>query len=243
MGQIARRRPALVRDIADAGHEIASHGYSHRLVYRQTPAQFSRDVARTKRLLEDLSGAPVLGYRAPNFSVRSDTDWAYDTLIQAGYRYDSSLYPIRHPRYGNREKDTTPQRLTRQAGTLLLFPLAVRSLSLFGCRVRFPLAGGAYWRLFPACYTHWGISSLNKRESRPAICYFHPWEIDAGQPYLSALSLLTRLRHYGGIERFEKKLEYLLSSFRFAPIWEVAHFHYKSELGILSEGSSPIGQP
>jgi polysaccharide deacetylase family protein (PEP-CTERM system associated) len=218
LGYVARRSPQLVREIAARGHEIASHGYAHRLAYTQTPKQFLRDVVRARRLLEDLSGTPVVGYRAPSFSIRSDNDWAYDALVQAGYVYDSSLFPIRHPRYGNREQGTGPRRIRRAAGELFLLPLAVGTRRVLGREIRLPAAGGAYWRLLPLCYNLWVLRGIQRQSQQGFHCYFHPWECDAGQPVFSELSFLTKLRHYGGIKKFESRIERFLQEFTFEPL-------------------------
>ncbi|MFN8388897.1 MAG: XrtA system polysaccharide deacetylase [Bdellovibrionota bacterium] len=227
LGYVARRHPELVRDITTRGHEIASHGYAHRLAYTQTPKQFYRDVLRARRLLEDLSGKPVLGYRAPSFSIRSDNSWAYDCLIQAGYIYDSSLFPIRHPRYGNRQQSTAPTVLERPGGSLFVMPLAVRTIQLLGREIRLPAAGGAYWRVLPRRYNRWalaGLRHISLASGRPAgfNCYVHPWEIDPEQPVFHQLSFLTRLRHYGGAKTFLNTIEYFLQSFRFTTVADAA---------------------
>ena len=220
LGYVAARHPALVRAIAAQGHEIASHGYSHRLAFSQTPKQFFRDVLRSKRLLEDISGKPVLGYRAPSFSIRSGNSWAYDCLLEAGYRYDSSLYPIRHPRYANQDRPLASVTLDREKGKLFIMPLAVQDLHFFGREIRLPVAGGAYWRLFPRSYIHWALSGLDRKRSFN--CYIHPWEVDAAQPRFEQLSFLTKLRHYGGVKTFANTVEHFLRSFKFAPLEEVA---------------------
>ena len=221
LGYVARRHPKLVQDIAREGHEIASHGYGHRLVYNQTPRAFFRDVRKTKYLLEDLTGAAVLGYRAPNFSIRDKNLWAYDELIRAGYRYDSSLYPVRHERYGNLNRSYLPERLQRHSGELAEFPLAVSPLRLLGKEYRLPVAGGAWWRLFPSLYILWAL----RRMRHPRNCYLHPWEIDAGQPRV-ALPFLTRIRHYTGVGTFENKIERFLRAFEFTTVSTVAQEHY-----------------
>lgn len=222
LGCVAKRHPELIKKIASAGHEIASHGYSHRLAFTQTPKQFLRDVVRSKRLLEDLSGRAVLGYRAPNFSIQPDNSWAYDALIEAGYIYDSSLYPTWHPRYSNLRQPIESFVEKRAHGELFIFPLAVAELNAFRTKVRLPAAGGAYWRLLPEWYCH-GVLRARQRRSRSGFhCYFHPWELDAGQPVFTKLSFMTKLRHYGGAETFEKRVEHFLRSFSFAPLSEVA---------------------
>ncbi len=221
LGSTARRHPDLVRRIADAGHEIASHGYGHRLAYEQSPRSFYRDIVKSKRILEDISGKEVLGYRAPNFSIKEENAWAYDELIRAGYRYDSSLYPIWHPRYANTQRSLDAEIISRDSGQIAVFPLAVAEYQLFGRRLRVPVAGGAYWRLFPRCLMKHGLSQINKN-GKYFITYFHPWELDAGQPIVKGMGFLTRLRHYGGVECFDDTISYFLQRFTFAPLIEAA---------------------
>lgn len=218
LGCVATKHPELVRVIANAGHEIASHGYAHRIAYEQTPRQFARDVRRAKLLLEDLSGSEVVGYRAPSFSITDQNPWAYDALIASGYRYDSSLYPVKHPRYGNSAKSLFPFFLKRDVGQLLILPLAVSPVRLFGRDLRLPVAGGAYWRIFPRPYLRWALKRINAMSSHPFICYFHPWELDPGQPYYRELPFLTKVRHYTGLSRFPETIEYFLKHFEFDSI-------------------------
>ncbi len=220
LGYCARRYPQLVKDIASAGHEIASHGYGHRIAYQQTPRQFLRDVRIAKQLLEDLTGEEVLGYRAPNFSITSRNQWAYDALIEAGYRYDSSRYPVWHPRYANTAQSVEPELIKRENGSIACFPLAVAPLRLLGREIRLPVAGGAYWRLLPRWFNMFGLRRI-EAEGRWFTSYFHPWEIDGEQPYFKQLPFRTRLRHYGAVSRFESIVEYYLKRFDFAPLKEV----------------------
>ena len=220
LGYVARRQPGLVKKIAAAGHEVASHGYGHRLAYLQTPEEFSRDVNRAKCLLEDISGQTVRGYRAPNFSILPKNAWAYDKLLEAGYQYDSSVYPVKHPRYGNTGQSREPFTIKRESGILRVFPLATAKVSLLGQDIHLPIAGGAYWRLLPKSYLSWGLRRVNEKESMFCNCYIHPWELDAEQPVFSELPALTRLRHYGGIKKFEEKLCYFLEQFEFCPLSE-----------------------
>lgn len=221
LGCLARRLPQIVRQIAAAGHEIGSHGYGHRLAYHQNQRAFARDVLRTKALLEDIIGHEVRGYRAPNFSILDGNAWAYDALVSAGYRYDSSLYPVRHPRYSNRDKPRVPFKLERPSGELLIFPLATSAFHLLGSEFRLGVAGGAYWRFFPKEMIRWCLSRAANQERLPINCYFHPWELDPDQPVIQSMPWLTRLRHYGGTRQFEGKLRYFLRSFTFTPIWPI----------------------
>ncbi len=220
LGLVAQRFPELIKKIAAEGHEVASHGYGHELAYNLAPAQFLEDVYRTRLMLEDMIGKPVYGYRAPNFSIKEGNEWAYDKLIEAGYRYDSSCYPIWHPRYANQRRSRKPELIKRESGCLFEFPLAVGKLNVFGRELRLPLAGGAYWRLFPLPYLRWGLRRMQEEEPGWFTCYVHPWEFDPGQPVFAELSFLTKLRHYGRMKSFERKFERLLQSFEFGPLCE-----------------------
>jgi polysaccharide deacetylase family protein (PEP-CTERM system associated) len=210
LGWVAERHPDLVRRIADRGHEVASHGYAHRLVYDQTPAAFREDVRRAKCLLEDAGGRRVAGFRAPSYSITPRSLWALDVLIEEGYSYDSSIFPIRHDRYGIPVSPREPFPIHRDAGDLMEVPgstVRVGPLNL-------PVAGGGYFRILPYWWTRWGIARLNNLEHRPAVFYLHPWEIDASQPRLSA-GWLGRFRHYRNLEHTEARLRALLTDFRF----------------------------
>jgi polysaccharide deacetylase family protein (PEP-CTERM system associated) len=229
LGWVAERFPSLVRTIARAGHEIASHGFAHRLVYDQTPAAFRDDVRRAKSELEAAAGLEVVGYRAPSYSVTPQSLWALDVLIEEGYRYDASIFPIRHDRYGIPVSPRHPYLLERIAGNILEAPASTTRLGPFNL----PIAGGGYFRLLPYAWTRWGISRLNRREKRPAIFYLHPWEIDPGQPRLHA-GLLSRLRHYRNLDKTEGRLRQLLSDFRFASLKAVL-----SDAASTSPSTSP----
>jgi polysaccharide deacetylase family protein (PEP-CTERM system associated) len=223
LGYCAGKYPALVREIVNRGHELASHGYAHKSAYLQNRKQFERDTRRSKSLLEDISGIEVIGYRAPNFSIRDENLWAYDVLCDAGYRYDSSLYPVYHHRYGNPYRSTEPDYRTTESGTILILPLLTFSLGLPGrSGLRFPVAGGAYWRVLPSQCISWILSSTLSNAESPVICYFHPWETDPDQPFFSSLSPGRKIRHYTGLSGFEKKLKYVFSRFRSGTIQEVA---------------------
>jgi polysaccharide deacetylase family protein (PEP-CTERM system associated) len=213
LGWVAERHPVLVRKIAEGGHEIASHGYSHRLVYDQTAEAFRADVRRAKALLEDAAGVEVLGYRAPSYSITPQSLWALDILIEEGYRYDASVFPIRHDRYGIPVSPRHPYALDRPAGTILEAPGSTTRLG----PLNLPVAGGGYFRILPYAWTRWGIDRVNRLERRPAIFYLHPWEVDAEQPRLRA-GLLGTFRHYRNLHRTEARLRQLLRDFRFAPL-------------------------
>lgn len=207
---VAERVPPLVRRIAAAGHEVASHGYAHRLVYDQTPDAFRDDVRVAKRMLEDASGQAVDGYRAPSFSVTARSLWALDVLIEEGYTYDSSVFPIHHDRYGIPDAERHAGIVRRPAGTIVEVPAStVRVAGL-----NLPIGGGGYFRLLPYQWTRWGIRRVNRREAAPTVFYLHPWEIDPGQPRLPA-SRLGRLRHYRNLHETEARLERLLRDFAF----------------------------
>jgi polysaccharide deacetylase family protein (PEP-CTERM system associated) len=222
LGCVAERFPQLVRTIAGMGHEIASHGYGHRLVYDQTPAAFRDDVRRAKRLLEDASGAPVTGYRAPSYSVTPRSLWALDILIEEGYLYDASIFPIRHDRYGIPLSPRHAYIVRRAAGTMFETPASTARWA--GLNV--PVAGGGYFRILPYAWTRWGIRRINCVEGRAAIFYMHPWEIDPDQPRLPAAGL-SRFRHYHNLHRAEARLKQLLQDFQFAAMnaipWTLGH--------------------
>lgn len=213
LGWVAERFPSLVSDIAKRGHEMASHGYGHRLVYDQTPEAFREDVTRAKKLIEDLSGQQVRGYRAPSYSITKRSLWALDVLLEAGYTYDASIFPVRHDRYGIPDAPRHTHSLVRGAGQLTEAPPSTVRVG----SVNLPVAGGGYFRLLPYQWTRWGIGRINRVEKRPAIFYLHPWEIDPEQPRLEA-SALSRFRHYRNLHRTEPRLRHLLSDFKFGPL-------------------------
>lgn len=213
LGCVAERHPDLVRRIAAQGHEIASHGYAHRLVYDQTPAAFRADVVRAKAILEDASGTPVLGFRAPSYSITPRSLWAFDVLIETGHVYDASIFPIHHDRYGIPVSPREAYVITRDAGSLVEVPATT-------CRwagLNLPVGGGGYFRLLPYAWTRFGIDRVNRVERRPAIFYIHPWELDPEQPRLPC-GLLSRVRHYRNLHLTESRLRRLLRDFRFAPL-------------------------
>jgi polysaccharide deacetylase family protein (PEP-CTERM system associated) len=210
LGWVAERFPSIAASIAGAGHELASHGYSHRLVYDQTPDAFRDDVRRAKALIEDQSGQPVRGYRAPSYSITRKSLWALDVLVEEGYAYDASIFPIRHDRYGIPDAPRHPHSLKRDAGPLTEAPPSTVRMG----SMNFPVAGGGYFRLLPYGWTRWGIARINRQEKQPAIFYLHPWEIDPEQPRLDA-SAMSRFRHYRHLDKTEDRLRRLLHDFRF----------------------------
>jgi polysaccharide deacetylase family protein (PEP-CTERM system associated) len=213
LGWVAERFPGLVRRIAAGRHEIASHGYGHRLVYQLTPDEFRDDVRRARHLLEDIAGAGVYGYRAPSYSITQRSLWALDVLIEEGYRYDTSIFPIHHDRYGIPGAPRQVHVIDRGTGSIVEAPGSTVRCG----RVNLPIAGGGYFRLLPYWWTRWGIDRLNRVERLPAIFYLHPWEIDPDQPRF-AVSPATRLRHYGNLAKTEKRLRRILADFRFTTV-------------------------
>jgi polysaccharide deacetylase family protein (PEP-CTERM system associated) len=213
----AERHPGLVRRIADAGHEIASHGYAHRLIYEHSPGEFRDDVLRSKKILEDLAGAPVLGYRAPSFSVTAASLWALDVLLECGFRYDSSVFPIRDRLYGIPNARRFPF-VIRAAGDRELVEFPMSTVRAAGRN--WPLGGGAYLRIFPYRYMRWGIRRVNG-EGQPALVYVHPWELDPEQPRLRAPGKRGVSVHYVNLTRTEGRLRRLLGDFAFAPVRDV----------------------
>ena len=224
LGCVAERYPSLVRRIKDAGHEIASHGYAHRLIYDQTPAAFREDVRKAKQLLEDASGVAVRGYRAPSYSITLRSLWAVDILIDEGYSYDSSIFPIHHDRYGIPTSPRHPYRLTRGGRSLIEGPGSTTRLA----SMNLPIGGGGYFRILPYGWTKWGIGRVNRLEGRPAIFYLHPWEIDPDQPRFKA-GLVSRFRHYRNLHRTEARLRRLLTDFRFGRMIDVLECSSVSE--------------
>jgi polysaccharide deacetylase family protein (PEP-CTERM system associated) len=217
VGQIARTHPRLVRAIADRGHEVASHGWDHRRVHRMTPAEFREDVRRSRDALEQASGRPVCGYRAPTFSVTRATGWAIEVLGESGLLYDSSVFPVRHDRYGVPGAPRTPfVACGRYADILELPPATLRVAGL-----NLPVAGGGYFRLFPPALMRAGLWQLRRTAPAVGMLYFHPWEFDPDQPRLP-LGRVQRWRTYVGIARSEARLEALLRSYRFRRADEVA---------------------
>lgn len=213
LGWVAQRFPFLIKEIAGLGHEVASHGFNHELVYSLTPAQFREDVRRAKHTLEQAAGVAIRGYRAPSFSIVTDTQWALDVLIEEGHEYDASIFPIHHDRYGIPDAIRHAHTLTRPAGTIVEVPGS--TVQIGGTNL--PIAGGGYFRLLPYAWTRWGINQVNRVERKPVTFYLHPWEIDPGQPRLK-VSLVTALRHYTGLEAARARLERLLDDFRFDSI-------------------------
>ena len=217
LGWVAERCPELVRALAKQGHEVACHGYSHQLIYGQTPAVFREETVRAKTCLEDQAQCPVFGYRAASYSITKCSLWALDILAELGFSYDSSIFPVHHDRYGIPGSPRWPYRFHAPNGSSLIeFPPS--TLAIGGHRL--PVAGGGYFRIYPYQLTRFALSRINRVEKRPFIFYLHPWEIDPEQPRIQA-SWLSTFRHYTNLSRCEERLLRLLRDFRFAPAREV----------------------
>ena len=227
LGWVAERYPQLTRKIADQGHEIASHGYLHQRLALQDRETYRADITRGKSLLEDQIGTAVLGYRAPSYSITRETSWAFDELIEAGFQYDSSIFPMRHDFYGIpdwprfagyavktdngwRAKDVAAEEQKS------IPELPITTLRLAGKNL--PIAGGGYFRLLPYAVTRWGLNRINQQEQQPFVFYLHPWEFDPQQPRMSGASAKSRFRHYLNLKQTEKRFRRLLNDFEFMPI-------------------------
>ena len=209
LGWVAARHPALVRRLVAEGHELASHGYAHIRATQQTPAEFREDVVRTKALLEDLGGVTILGYRAASYSIGAGNLWALAELEQAGYRYSSSIYPIRHDLYGMPE---APRFAFRPDHAPALLEVPVTTVAVFGKTL--PCGGGGWFRLWPYALSRWALRRVNQQDGQSGMFYFHPWEIDPEQPRQPGVNLKTRVRHYLNLQRMEGRLRSLLRDFR-----------------------------
>lgn len=215
LGWVAERFPALIRRIAQQGHEVASHGYWHQRIPTVSESEFREDVRRARAVLEDASGTAVRGYRAPSFSLTDEVPWAARVLVEEGYTYDSSRFPIARRGYGSAVADVAPHVLSTPAGPLHEYPPAVWPIASF----KVPVAGGGWFRQFPAWVTQTGLAQV-LRHGRPAVFYLHPWEVDPGQPRL-AVGALTRVRHYRGLTQCAAHLEALLRRFDFVSFREL----------------------
>jgi polysaccharide deacetylase family protein (PEP-CTERM system associated) len=210
LGWVAKRTPGLVSEIAARGHEVACHGYSHQLIYSQKPEVFREETLHSKSLLEEIIQAPVRGYRAASYSITEQSRWALDILAEAGFDYDSSIFPVYHDRYGIPDAKVYPHQLVTSKGHQLVeFPLSTARILNY----RLPIAGGGYFRLYPYALTKAGLSQINRRQ-KPFIFYLHPWEIDTEQPKISA-GWKSRFRHYNNLDKCEPRLERLMNDFKF----------------------------
>lgn len=233
LGWIAERLPDIVLDISKRGHEVACHGYGHELVYTLAPEAFRADVRRSKAFLEQLTGTPVLGYRAPSYSITQKSLWALDILIEEGFAYDSSIFPIVHDNYGIPGAERFSYTITRPAGSILEFPLTTLNMNMLGRKIALPIAGGGYLRLLPAGVIQWGMRRINQIEQQPTVLYFHPWEIDADQPRIRA-SLKSRFRHYLNLDTTEDKLRTLFRGLEFGTMSRVLEMNGARGTGDVS---------
>jgi polysaccharide deacetylase family protein (PEP-CTERM system associated) len=266
LGWVAERHSDLLKRIAGAGHEIASHSYGHRLVYDMTPDEFRHDLGRAKGVIEAATGQPVVGFRAPSFSITARSTWALDVLFQEGYEYDASIFPIHHDRYGipsaprhayavrggraaasdspsgraptvRSAEPEARRQMGRHEADRVLWEVPPSTVRFAG--TNFPLGGGGYLRILPYAWTRFGLKRLNEREGQPGMVYLHPWEVDPSQPRLDA-PLVSRFRHYRNLRDMEPRLRRLLSEFKFAPIREViAALTESRPPGVASDGAAP----
>jgi len=216
LGCIAEKSQALIRRIVADGHELASHGYNHTRVIHQDEVQFKEDVSKTKKILEDISGVEVRGYRAASYSIGARNLWALDVLLQCGYQYSSSIYPIKHDLYGMPD---APRFCFYPRGKKGILEVPVTTVELAGRR--FPCGGGGFFRLYPYVLSRWAIKRVNDKDAESGIFYFHPWEIDPDQPRQAGISLKTRFRHYLNLKRTRPRLERLLADFRWGRMDEI----------------------
>jgi polysaccharide deacetylase family protein (PEP-CTERM system associated) len=224
LGEVAAEHPSVVRKIAAGGHEVACHGDRHEDVYRQSPDEFRDDLRQAKARIEDVTGAGVIGYRAPNFSIGRAQAWAFDILLDEGFRYDSSTYPIFHDRYGQVTAPRFPYEIwINETASLTEFPIG--TTQVFGMNV--PIGGGGCFRLAPLAFYRMGIERVNEREQQPVMFYLHPWEMDPGQPRMP-MAWRYQFRQYVGLEKHEAKLDGLLSTFRFGTAREALDHYYST---------------
>jgi polysaccharide deacetylase family protein (PEP-CTERM system associated) len=207
LGWIAERYPSMVREIVAQGHELASHGYGHQRATELDHSAYFFDVDRSRKLLQDVSGVDISGYRAPSFSIGAGNLWAFDSLARAGYRYSSSIYPIRHDHYGMPD---APRFAHKVLSGLIEVPAT--TLRIVGRNL--PSSGGGYFRLLPYALSRWMLRQVNRRDGQSAVFYCHPWEIDAEQPRVAGIDVRTRFRHYVNIDRMPRRLDRLLGDFR-----------------------------
>lgn len=217
LGWVAKRHPALMRRIAGEGHEIASHGWDHARVFRMKPEEFAHDLDTSRKTIEDASGETVRGYRAPSFSIDHRTPWAHEILAEQGYLYSSSVAPIVHDHYGWRE---APRFAFRPLANSPLVEIPVTTATFAGRRLA--AGGGGFFRVLPYGFSRWAIRQVNRRDGRPAVFYFHPWEVDPDQPRVSNAPLRSRLRHYTNLDGMAAKLRQLVREFAWGRMDELA---------------------
>ena len=211
LGCVAEKHPSIVRKIVDQGHEIASHGYSHKLIYKQSQEEFRNETIKSKAILEDIAQVEVKGYRAATYSITRKSLWALDILVDAGFIYDSSIFPIRHDRYGIPDVNPLPHKLKTPGGqSIIEFPITTLKTKL----INLPIAGGGYFRLFPYSFSRWALGKVNQQKNE-FVFYIHPWEIDENQPVINKVGLVTKFRHYNNIKNCKQKLDKLLADFKF----------------------------
>ncbi len=220
LGWVAERRPCLVKEIHRRGHEVACHGYGHQLIFSIGSEAFRKDIRRAKQIVEDQCGVAVKGYRAPSYSITRKSLWALDILVEEGFSYDSSIFPIVHDTYGIPGGERFPHEISTGSGKLTEFPISTLPITIGNWHWRFPIAGGGYLRLFNALWIVKAINYINTKESQPAVVYFHPWEIDPDQPRIRA-GLKSRFRHYVNLERMESKVKCLLHNLQFCRVRDV----------------------
>lgn len=220
LGWVAERLPVLVPEIHRRGHEVACHGYAHELIYAIGPERFRADIRRSKAILEDQCGVKVNGYRAPSYSITRQSLWALEILVEEGFSYDSSIFPVLHDTYGIPDAERFPNTIKTGAGPLVEFPLTTLPFQLGWKKMHLPIAGGGYLRLLPAAVIRRGIVSINKNERQPAVLYFHPWEIDPEQPRIKA-GMKSTFRHYLNLDKTEDKLKSILSGLQFGTMENV----------------------
>ncbi len=217
LGWVAERYPALIADIAKAGHEVASHGYSHQLIYKQTQEVFKQETIKSKAIIEDIVQYEIQGYRAASFSIIKESQWALDVLYEAGFRYDSSIFPVKHDRYGMPGVQGQPHKLNTPSGNKLVeFPMTAKKMLGY----QLPVSGGGYFRLYPYWFTKYALKSYAKEKQMPFMFYLHPWEIDPSQPKIDA-SWFSRFRHYNNLRKCKQRLTNLLSDFEFTTVADV----------------------
>lgn len=236
LGWVAERYPNIVKKIAAAGHEVASHGYSHQLIYNQSPDVFKEETHKSKVILEDIIQQDVIGYRAASYSITEKSKWALDILCELGFKYDSSIFPVKHDLYGIPGSPRWPYRLeTEKDNRIVEFPISTFNIANY----KLPIAGGGYFRLFPYWFTKLGLGSIN-RENEPFVFYLHPWEVDPEQPKVQA-SWFSMFRHYNNLDKCYSRLEQLLNDFTFTTVEDVLvtkHLlHPRGNQTVLNEGT------
>ena len=235
LGWVAEREPALVREIVEAGHEVACHSYSHRRVSTLTPREFREDLRRARAAIEDAGGVRIVGYRAPTFSIGRDNLWALEILCEEGFLYDSSIFPIRHDLYGFLGSPRFPyRRHFRSNQTLVEIPMSTVQVG----GMTLPTGGGGYLRLLPMQYTRWAIRQIHEKERQPVVLYFHPWEIDPAQPRIAG-TRKSRFRHYVGLGRMESRLSELLERGHFMPLIDFVSGLPPSDQVPILDGTAP----